>query len=226
MSPKPVIFTDLDGTLLDARTYTFVIGDRLDVIASGPTVPDSTTFGDAAEVIAKYRLADVLPPRVAAYLARGAAGREPETMKSDDPAFRKVRNVIVGSNRQALEAAREQARTLGYQPSVYSTELQGDAGRAGRALAERARLLQDNLSPGERLRLLAGGETTVTVTGTGKGGRNQEMALAFTRAISLAAQTFSENPLGTPLIPNRNRVTSAIPSILGMLLSAVDEDNR
>lgn len=156
-----------------------VIGDRLDVIASGPTASDSSTFSDAAQVIERYRLKAALPPEVTAFLERGLAGQEPETVKSGDACFLRTRNVIVGSSAQALAAAREKAAALGWRPEVVTAELQGEARNAARLLARKALQTRDELKPGERRCLLYGGETTVTVMGNGKGGRNQELALAF-----------------------------------------------
>lgn len=156
-----------------------VIGDRLDVIASGPTAPDNSTFSDALQVIERYRLRPELPPAVAALLERGAAGQEPETVKSADPCFLRTRNAIVGSSAQALAAVREKAAALGWRPEVVTAELSGDARDAARLLARKAVAALDEMKQGERRCLLAGGETTVVVRGTGKGGRNQELALAF-----------------------------------------------
>ena len=156
-----------------------VIGDKLDVIASGPTTRDSTTFADAVAVIGKYGLKEKMPPRVMAFLARGMGGQEPETVKSGDSCLHKTRNVIIGGITQALFAAKEKARQLGFAPEVVTGELQGEARDAARFLAQTALRARDLARPGERRCLLSGGETTVTVKGTGRGGRNQELALAF-----------------------------------------------
>lgn len=156
-----------------------VIGDRLDVIASGPTVSDSSTFSDAAQVIERYRLKAALPRSVTAFLERGMAGQEPETVKSVDACFLRTRNMIVGSSAQALAAARDKAAALGWRPEVVTAELQGEARDAARLLTWKALQTRDELKPGERRCLLYGGETTVVVRGTGRGGRNQELALAF-----------------------------------------------
>jgi glycerate-2-kinase len=160
-----------------------VIGDRLDVIASGPTAPDNSTFVDASLVIEKYGLKAALPERVRDLLERGAAGREPETAKSGDACFRKVQNVIVGGINEALAAARDKAKMLGIVSDMITAELEGEARDAARTLAQSALRTRDALRPGERRLLLSGGETTVTVRGAGKGGRNQELALAFAREI-------------------------------------------
>ena len=161
-----------------------VIGGRLDVIASGPTVPDSTSFDDAALVINKYGLSSDIPSRVAAFIERGKAGQEPETVKSDNPCFLKNQNVLVGSIVQALAAARGKALSLGYVSELITPELRGEARDVARRLAQAALLTRDALKPGERRCLLFGGETTVTVRGKGRGGRNQELALAFAQEIA------------------------------------------
>lgn len=156
-----------------------VIGDRLDVIASGPTAPDGTTFADAWAVIEKYGLKEKIPLHVTHYLQRGMAGMAPETVKGGDPCLLETRNVIVGGISQALVAAQEKSRQLGFAPEIITQELQGEARDAAHFLAHTARITQAGLKPDERRCLLFGGETTVTVKGTGKGGRNQELALAF-----------------------------------------------
>jgi glycerate 2-kinase len=160
-----------------------VIGDRLDVIASGPTVSDSSTFSDAAAVIERYRLKTKTPPAAVAFLERGSAGQESETVKSVEPCFLRTRNMIVGSSAQAL-AAREKAAALGWRPDVITAELQGEARDAARMLSRKAIHARDEMKQGERRCLLYGGETTVVVRGTGRGGRNQELALAFALEIA------------------------------------------
>jgi glycerate-2-kinase len=161
-----------------------VIGDRLDVIASGPTAADGSTFADAAAVIEQYRLTTAIPSQVSSFLDRGKAGQEPETVKSGDACFLRTRNVVVGSSAQALAAAREKAAALGWMPEVVTAELRGEARDAARFLAQLAHRTRDGMKPGERRCLLSGGETTVTVKGSGKGGRNQELALAFAAEIA------------------------------------------
>jgi glycerate 2-kinase len=156
-----------------------VIGDRLDVIASGPTAPDDSTYADALAVIAKYELQEQMPPAVMQHLQRGRKGEHAETVKRGDPCLSTTRNVIIGSLDQSLSAAADKARELGYKTEIIGSELQGEAREAARVLAQRARAGLATLQPGERHCLVSGGETTVTVQGTGKGGRNQELALAF-----------------------------------------------
>ncbi len=156
-----------------------VIGDRLDVIASGPTAPDTSTFADACAAIEKYDLARKIPAQAMDYLRRGKAGLEPETVKDSDPRPRGNQNAIVGGIGQALAAARDKSRQFGFAAQIVSASLEGEARDVARALAHTALVTLAAMKPGERRCLLFGGETTVTVRGTGKGGRNQELALAF-----------------------------------------------
>jgi len=156
-----------------------VIGDPLDVIASGPTSPDNSTYAEAWAVIEKFGLQEKLPPRVADYLQRGIAGQVPETVKLNDPCLNKTHNVIVAGIRQALAAAQKKAVQLGFAAKVISDTLQGEAREAAHFLAQAARDELDAMQTGERHCLLCGGETTVAVRGSGLGGRNQELALAF-----------------------------------------------
>jgi hydroxypyruvate reductase len=156
-----------------------VIGDPLDVIGSGPTAPDSSTYGDALRVLSKFSLTRRVPRSVLSRLEKGAAGELAETPKPGDVVFDNVQNVIVGSNRLALEASAQQARRLGYKPLILSSSMQGEAREVARAHCE---ILREVLTTGNPIAapacLLSGGETTVTVKGKGKGGRNQEFALA------------------------------------------------
>lgn len=157
-----------------------VIGNPLEAIASGPTAPDPTTREDALEILEKYlslttetqshrdSLSSVAP------WLRGSEEQEP--LKPDHPIFDRVQNVIIGDNKLAALAALEQAGREGFQAQVLTNELQGEARDAGRDLARRLRV--DSLTKTRPFCLIAGGETTVTLRGDGKGGRNQELALA------------------------------------------------
>jgi len=162
-----------------------VIGDPLDVIASGPTAPDETTFQDALAVLDRYHLKDRLPAKVIAILTRGALGEIPETPKANNPIFDKVENIVIGSNKEALQVAAREARLRGYSAVILSSGLKGEAREAGRWLAGQA--IEAHRASGQTVQrkicLIAGGETTVTVTGKGLGGRNTELALAFAREI-------------------------------------------
>lgn len=130
-------------------------------------------------MIEKFGLQGKLPPRAAEYLQRGVAGQAPETVKENDPCMGNTRNVIIGGIRQALAAAKDKTARLGYVTKTISDTLQGEARDAARFLAQAARDELAMMQPGERRCLLCGGETTVAVRGTGRGGRNQEFALAF-----------------------------------------------
>jgi hydroxypyruvate reductase len=155
-----------------------VIGDPLDVIASGPAVPDPTSFADALAVLERYSITSRTPNRILQHLESGARGSLPETPKPQDPVFAKVHTWIVGSNQQAAQAALQQARQEGLDARLLTSFLQGEARQAGRFLAA----LGIQLALGGGLVsipgcLVAGGETTVTLIGDGLGGRNQELAL-------------------------------------------------
>jgi hydroxypyruvate reductase len=155
-----------------------VIGDPLDVIASGPTVADPTTFSTAWQVLERYRLLDVTPSAIRQRLLAGRAGEIDETPKPGYSLFSRVQNLIIGSNRLAACAAIEQAQREGFSVLLLTTSLQGEASQAGRFLASLAHELARYNAPLPRPAcLVLGGETTVTLRGKGLGGRNQEMAL-------------------------------------------------
>jgi hydroxypyruvate reductase len=174
-----------------------VIGDRLDVIGSGLTVPDPSTFSDALKVLEKYDLVRRVPVSVMKRLTQGARGEIPETPKTNSSISAVVHNVVVGSNRLAIQSAAQAARALGYQTIILSSTMQGETREVARVHAE---ILREVVSSGNPVQppacLLSGGETTVTVRGAGKGGRNQEFALAaaiaaaeLPNAVILAAGT-------------------------------------
>ncbi|MDZ4384389.1 MAG: DUF4147 domain-containing protein, partial [Nitrospirota bacterium] len=157
-----------------------VIGDRLDVIASGPAVPDGTTFKDAMKVIGKYGLEDKIPVSVLRILKDGMEGKIEETPKGSEDFFKKTRTVIMAGIKKALDAAKEKAESMGFATEIITSELQGEAREAARNLAARAIEAKNAMKAGDKPRcLLFGGETTVTVKGNGLGGRNRELALAF-----------------------------------------------
>jgi glycerate 2-kinase len=156
-----------------------VVGDPLDFIASGPTVPDSTTFDGAVRVLKKYGLWDKAPASILKVLSEGEKGLIPETPKADDKAFRKVFNVVVGNNRFASLAACEYLKAEGLNTLLLTATLEGEARHVGVVLASIAREVAASGNPVTKpAGIIAGGETTVTVTGKGLGGRNQEIALA------------------------------------------------
>lgn len=164
-----------------------VIGDDLDAIASGPTVPDPTTYADALGIVGRYGLVDKLPASVLSHLRKGVAGGPDgpaETPKPGDPVFERTRTVLVGTNRLALIAAEEQAMHLGYHTMVLSSRLSGEARELAHAFVGIGKDIAASGFPLQRPAcIIAGGESTVTLRGSGKGGRNQEMALAFMLAL-------------------------------------------
>ncbi|MEG1609634.1 MAG: DUF4147 domain-containing protein, partial [Bilophila sp.] len=160
-----------------------VVGDNLDVIASGPTVPDPSTFADCWRIVQHYGL--VLPKRLLERLQQGRDGVLAETPKAGDPIFARVCTVLVATVQQALEAAALEARRHGVVPQILTSTLTGEARQCARELVAEAVRVQAGLAPDAApICLLAGGESTVTVRGTGKGGRNQEMALAALLALA------------------------------------------
>jgi glycerate 2-kinase len=162
-----------------------VIGNPLDVIASGPTYPDPTTYQDAVGVLVRYNLLDETPPAILEHLQRGQNAELPETPKPGDPAFAGAHYLVIGDNYQAALAALEQARREGLNTLLLTTSLQGEACQAGRFLAAVARQVALTRQPVARPAcLIAGGETTVTLRGDGVGGRNQEVALGAVRDLA------------------------------------------
>ncbi len=161
-----------------------VVGSPLDAIGSGPCAPDPTTFADAWAVLERYGLLDQTPPTVLRHLERGRRGQEAETPRPGDPIFAHIHTVIVAENRTAAEAAAERAQALGFHAAILTTYLEGEAREVGRMLAA---LAKEEASHGCPLPLPAclvlGGETTVTVRGSGRGGRNQEVALGAALAL-------------------------------------------
>ncbi|MGA2712681.1 MAG: glycerate kinase [Bryobacteraceae bacterium] len=153
-----------------------VVGDDLDVIGSGPTAPDASTFQTAFAILEKYELRERVPVRVRERLRNGAT----ETPKAADPLFENVENIIVGSNQKSLESAARAARDMGYRTMILSSTIEGETRDVARLHAAIGRQIRTHSQP---LRppacVISGGETTVTMSdGAGKGGRNQEFALA------------------------------------------------
>jgi hydroxypyruvate reductase len=155
-----------------------VIGDSIEVIGSGMTAPDASTFQDALQIIEQYDLLPSLPTRVREYLLEGSQGYHPETLKPEASLFEKVANHIIASNRHACEAAHHYLQKSGIETLHLTSHLQGEASQVGKVFAAFARQLcvsrSDSAHP---ICWIAGGETTVTVHGDGVGGRNSELAL-------------------------------------------------
>ncbi len=156
-----------------------VIGDRLDVIASGPTSPDTTTYQDAVKVLRKYNVLNKTPHPIIDVLNKGVNALLPETPKADNPVFEKVENIILCSNRKAIEAAKSKAEEIGFSAEIISVQITGEAREVGKWLAEKVKKLKKKNNFKGPLCLVSGGETTVTVQGNGLGGRNMELSLSF-----------------------------------------------
>jgi hydroxypyruvate reductase len=156
-----------------------VVGDDPDTIASGPTVPDGTTFADCMEIVERRGIRNRLPASVLGYLERGAAGSFPETPKADDPIFERTHFVLVGNNSLALSAAAGSAEARGYRTLILSSSIEGETREVAQVHTAIAREIRASGHPvPPPACILSGGETTVTIRGQGKGGRNQEFVLA------------------------------------------------
>jgi glycerate-2-kinase len=172
------------GTMVISLILSDVVGDPLDIIASGPTAPDETTYGDAKAVLERFDLWEDSPRIVRKRLCDGSRGKIPETPKPGDPIFRRVQNFVIGSNLVAARAAMRRARELGYNAELVSTAIEGEAREVGRVFAEAAFAVSRYGTPVQAPAvLIAGGETTVSVRGGGVGGRNMEVALAASEGI-------------------------------------------
>jgi len=156
-----------------------VVGDRMDVIASGPFVPDESTFAEAWVIIERYGLRETIPPSIERHIRAGREGIIPETPKGGDPVFKNVHNFIIGSNILALEAAAGEAAKMGYRSIILSSMMEGETRDvAGVHTAVAREILKTGWPFPPPVCMISGGETTVTIKGNGLGGRNQEFALA------------------------------------------------
>lgn len=167
----------LAAAMGDARVTTIVLSDvdrdRLDVIGSGPTYPDPSTYADALAVLSRFAIEKKVPRMVRKFLTDGARGKNPETPKPGNPLFRRHRWIVIGNLSNALLGGKKKGETLGFQVKVEWKFVTGEAQQVGRKLVSIAKRLPPNTL------LMAGGEPTVRVTGRGKGGRCQEAALSF-----------------------------------------------
>lgn len=162
-----------------------VLGDDLSAIASGPTAPDPTTFRDAVAILRRHKVWQSIPPRVRAHLAKGCRGEIPETPKPGSRLFRRVSHHLIGSNSIALTAVTAAARAAGFKTMLETVAITGEAREAGKRFGKLARSVVETGDPIRRpCCIVAGGETTVRVAGTGKGGRAQEFAVAAAREIA------------------------------------------
>lgn len=172
----------LARTIRPARLITLIISDVIgnhpDVIGSGPTSPDTTTFADALAILDKYNLTGDVTRGVINYLRDGYAGYHPETPKPGDIIFEGTLNVITGTNQTALRACKNAAVKLGYSSYIIDAALEGDVENVCESIINTALSFRNNKAIPKPSCLLYGGETTVKVTGSGTGGRNQHLALS------------------------------------------------
>lgn len=161
-----------------------VVGDDLDVIGSGPTVPDSSTFQETEQILKRYGIWDQLAVSIRDHIQKGLQGEIEDTPKSEAAAFQRCYSVMVGTNLQAMLAASNEAELLGYRPLILSTKVEGEAREVAKVHAAIAKEIVSSENPiSPPACILFGGETTVTLLGDGKGGRNQEYALASALAL-------------------------------------------
>ena len=162
-----------------------VVGDPLDIIASGPSVPDENTFEECLAVLDKFGIRDKIPVSVLDRLTKGAAGEIEDTPKPGNPLFAKTQNLVIASNALAAKAAADKAQAFGYQPMILSTYVEGETKEVAKV---HAAILKEIRHSGHPLAppacIISGGETTVTIQGEGLGGRNQEFVLAAAREIA------------------------------------------
>ena len=178
------------GAAIRVLVLSDVIGDPLDVIGSGPLVPDPTTYDDAIEVLRDRGVWGALPRSVTAHLLAGSRGEHPETPKAGDPCFANIETEIIGNNALAVQGAAAEARRRGFEIELVAAPVAGEARAAGEAFARRVLGAREAMSRRDRVGptcIVGGGETTVTVSGSGIGGRNLEFAAAAALVIDGAS---------------------------------------
>jgi hydroxypyruvate reductase len=162
-----------------------VVGDDLDVIASGPSVSDSSTFAHCLKIFQKYKIQTRVPKAIINHIESGISGNVPETPKEGDPVFARTQNLIIGSNIESLMSAKQKAESLGYNVLVLSSMIEGETRHVAHVHGAIAKEIIKTGNPiSTPACILSGGETTVTLTGRGLGGRNQEFSLAAATDIS------------------------------------------
>jgi hydroxypyruvate reductase len=188
-----------------------VVGDDPSLIASGPTVADPTTFADALQVLRERGVLGAAPPSVRRHLLAGVRGGRAETPKPGDPLFRRTLTRVIGGARLGVAAAAREARRQGLRPVVLTTRLQGEAREAAGVLVSILRECVEHAQPAAPpVALLAAGETTVTVRGAGRGGRNQELALAAARALDGFPAPATVASLGTDGIDGKSDAAGGV----------------
>jgi len=169
-----------------------VIGDDLSVIASGPTNPDNSTFADTLSIIDKYNIKNLIPDSILNHLNDGLSGKISETPDDKDSSFNEVENIVIGSNRLALKAAQDKAAELGYNTLILTSMVDGEAKEIAKLISGMIKEVQiSNMPVKKPACLLFGGEPTVQIKGKGKGGRNQELALALSMTDILSPYLFA-----------------------------------
>ena len=185
-----------------------VVGDDLSVIASGPTVPDESTFADALRVLSARGGFNVYPPQVVSYIQSGVAGDIPESPKTGDPLLRRASAHVIGPQRGAIEGARKAAEALGYHVHIVPEPVTGEARISARS---HLAMVADSLASLPRpLCVISSGETTVTVVGHGKGGRNQEFALAMAPLLETIGSNVVATSIGTDGIDGPTDAAGAV----------------
>ena len=159
-----------------------VIGDPLDVIASGPTAPDPSTFDEAISIIKEFRIENEIPGKILKLLQDGSDKKRQETLKENDEILLKTSNLIIGSNKLALMIAREKAESFGYESRIITNTLEGDVKDVAGYILDLIREAKD-ISNNKKTCLLFAGEPTVKVSGKGLGGRNQHLALIMSKML-------------------------------------------
>ncbi len=168
----------VDSATVVSLIVSDVVGDDTGFIASGPTTPDDTTFADALGILKRYNIHDKAPAGIIKHLDAGARGEIPETPDNGDPIFARTANILIAGNSVALEAAAKKAFELGYSPLILGSDIIGESREVGLVLSGIARsCLQSGNPVKPPAAIISGGETTVTIRGKGKGGRNQELVL-------------------------------------------------
>jgi glycerate 2-kinase len=187
-----------------------VVGDRLDSIASGPTVPDSTSYSDAYNVLNERGLWHKIPGSVRNHIVEGKEGRLPETPKEGSKIFKRVHNVLVGTNLESCKAAARVLKTRGYRTLILSTRIRGEASEVGKVISSIVSDIRENQLPiNPPAAIVVGGETTVTVHGKGRGGRNQELVLSAALSIGRLSKVLVSS-IGTDGIDGPTRAAGAV----------------
>lgn len=200
----------LQNTRIISLIISDVFSDRLDTIASGPTVPDNTTFNDAAHVLKKYKLWHSLNRNVKRIIQMGLSGKIPETPKPGSRIFRNVRNFVIANNKLACEGAMHYLKAKGINATILTTSLQGEASQVGVVVSSIAsEITSENRPVRKPAAIVMGGETTVTVRGRRKGGRNQELVLSACKGISESENTVVAS-IGTDGIDGNSDASGAI----------------